>query len=161
MLDLRTMKSRPRRDSLTPSRLHRTSSAGAFEMQMRSIPRGSWKRRVGRGALGDVPEKSTCPRVARVRSSRGRSVRVLVLVAGAGLSLSLASCGSSSPSKPYQQGWDRAVTSPGYDCNTVPRGIASASDWTKGCQTGQGFLNAHDTKGQYPTPTPTTYPGDP
>jgi hypothetical protein len=101
------------------------------------------------------------PRIARFRSSRARLVRVLVLVASAGLSLSLTSCGSASPSKPYQQGWDRAVTSPGYDCNTVPRGVASTPDWTKGCRTGQGFLNAHETTGHYPTAAPTTYPGDP
>jgi hypothetical protein len=70
-------------------------------------------------------------------------------------------CGSSSPSKPYQQGWDRAVTSPGCDCNAVPRSIASASDWAKGCKTGQVFLNAHDTAGHDPSPTPTTHSGDP
>ena len=98
------------------------------------------------------------PRIAPVR---GRLFRPLVLAAVMGLSLGLASCGSSSPSKSYQQGWDRAVASPGYDCNTVPRDITSASDWTKGCTTGQGFLNAHETTEHAPSPTPTTYPGDP
>jgi hypothetical protein len=53
------------------------------------------------------------------------------------------------------------VTSPGYDCKTDPAGIASPTDWTKGCVTAQNFLNIHDTTGHFPTSTPTTYPGDP
>ena len=85
----------------------------------------------------------------------------LVLVAFMGLSLGLAGCGSSSPAKPYQQDWDRARTSPGYDCKTVPAGIVSPGDWTEGCVTSQNFLNIHNTTGHAPTPTPTTYPGDP
>ena len=84
----------------------------------------------------------------------------LVLVALVGLSLSLTGCGSSGPSGPYQQGWDRAITSPGYDCNTVPPGVASPSDWTKGCMTAENFQRIHYAGGR-PTPTPTTYSGDP
>ncbi len=113
------------------------------------------------GARRCLMEAEIALRIGRAQSSRSRLFRPSVLVAAMGLSLGLASCGSSSPSKSYQQGWDRVVTSPGSDCNTVPRDIASASDWTKGCMTGQGFLNAHETTGHNPTPIPTTYPGDP
>jgi hypothetical protein len=101
------------------------------------------------------------PRIARARPSRRHLFRPLTMIAVVGLSSGLTACGSSSPSKSYQQGWDRAVRSAAYDCNTVPRGITSPSDWTKGCMTGQGFLTAHDTTGHDPSPTPTTYPGDP
>lgn len=97
------------------------------------------------------------PRIAPVR---GRLSLPLVLVTVAGLSLGLTGCGSSGPSRSYQQGWDRAVNSPGYDCNTVPRNIASASDWTKGCMTAENFQRIHSAGGR-PTPTPTTYPGGP
>jgi hypothetical protein len=99
--------------------------------------------------------------IARARSSRRGLFRPFVLVAMLGLSLGLTGCGSSSPSKSYQQGWDRAVTSQGYDCNTVPQGIASHPDWSKGCTTAQNFLSIHSTTGHYPTSTPTTYSGDP
>ena len=98
---------------------------------------------------------------ARARSSRGRLLRPLSLVALVGVSFSLTGCGSPGPAKSYQQGWDRAVTSPGYDCHTVPSGIASPSDWGKGCTTAENYLGIHDTSGLYPTPTPTTYQGDP
>ena len=84
-----------------------------------------------------------------------------MLVVFVGLSLSLTGCGSSAPAEPYQQGWDRAVTAPGYDCKTVPAGIASPTNWTKGCVIAKSFLNIHNTTGHYPTSTPTTYPGDP
>jgi hypothetical protein len=97
------------------------------------------------------------PRIAPVRR---RLFLPLVLVGVAGLSLGLAGCGSAGPSKSYQQGWDRALNSPGYDCNTVPRDITSASDWTKGCMTAENFQRIHSAHGR-PTPTPTTYSGDP
>ena len=98
---------------------------------------------------------------SRSRSSCGRLLRPLMPVGLLGLSLFLMSCGSSTPLKSYQQGWDRAVRSLGDDCNAVPRGITSHSDWTKGCRTAQGFQGIHATTGHYPTSTPTTYPGDP
>lgn len=99
--------------------------------------------------------------LARPRPVGGRLLRLLTLIAFVGLSSSLTGCGSPGPAKSYQQGWDRAVTSPGYDCNTVPAGIASPSDWGKGCTSAESYLGIHDTKGHYPTPTPTTYQGDP
>jgi hypothetical protein len=83
-----------------------------------------------------------------------------MLIAFVGLSLGLTGCGSSGPSKPYQQGWDRAITSPGYNCNTVPHGVAPPSDWTKGCMTAENFQRIYKAGGR-PTPTPTTYSGDP
>ena len=98
------------------------------------------------------------PRIAPVR---GRLFLPVVLVAVVGLSLGLTGCGSPGPAKSYQRGWDRAVTSPGYDCDTVPSGIASHSDWTRGCTAAENYLGIHDTTGHNPTPTPTTYPGDP
>ena len=101
------------------------------------------------------------PKAARAQSSRVRLLRPLALIAFVGVSLSLTGCGSPGPAKSYQQGWDRAVTSSGYDCNTVPTGIASPSDWGKGCRTAENYLGIHDTTGHYPTPTPTTYSGDP
>ena len=84
----------------------------------------------------------------------------LVLVAFVGLSLSLTGCGSSGPSKSYQQGWDRSIASPGHDCNDVPPGVASPSDWTKGCMTAENLQRINKAGGR-PTPTPTTYSGDP
>jgi len=45
----------------------------------------------------DAEMSRRIPRIARLRSSGGRSVRVLVLVAGAGLALGLTGCGSSRP----------------------------------------------------------------
>jgi hypothetical protein len=97
-----------------------------------------------------------------VGSSRGAiSVRPLALFALAGLSsLSLTACGPAGPSKSYQQGWDRAIASPGYGCTTAPRGATSPSDWTKGCVTAENFQRIHSAGGR-PTPTPTTYSGDP
>jgi hypothetical protein len=74
--------------------------------------------------------------------------------------MGLAGCGSADPSKSYQQGWDRAIGSPEYDCNTVPPGLASPSDWTTGCMTAQNFQRIHNAGGR-PTPAPTTYFGDP
>ena len=99
--------------------------------------------------------------VPRFAPVRGRVFIPSALASIAVLPLGLAGCGSSSPSKSYQQGWDRAVTEPGYACKTIPPNIASGSEWAKGCTTGQGFLNAHETTGHDPSPTPTTYPGDP
>jgi hypothetical protein len=98
------------------------------------------------------PSRSSPPRFVRP------SVLALTLL---GISLILAGCGASGPSKSYQQGWDRAVTSPGLDCKIVPRRIASDSEWTMGCRTEQGWESAHVTTGHNPTPTPTTYAGDP
>ena len=135
---------------------HVVDSARAIRDAWRAVLCRTWEE-----TTYVVMSQRAALRISRARSSRDRLFRFFLLVASVGLSLSLAGCGSSSPSKPYQQGWDRAVTSPGYDCNTVPGGIGSASDWTKGCRTGQGFLNAHETTGHYPSPTPTTYPGDP
>jgi hypothetical protein len=96
------------------------------------------------------------------RSSRGGiSARPLALLALVGLSsLGLTACGPAGPSKSYQQGWDRAIASPGYDCNTVSRDAASPSDWTKGCMTAENFQRIHRAGGR-PSPTPTTYSGDP
>ena len=88
-----------------------------------------------------------------VSSPRGGiSARLLALLALAGLSsLSLTACGPAGPSKSYQQGWDRAIASPGYDCTTVPRGAASPGDWTKGCMTAENFQRIHSAGGR-PTP---------
>jgi hypothetical protein len=77
-----------------------------------------------------------------------------------GLMFSLAACGSSGLSLSYRQGWDKAVTEVGTDCNAVPRGVSSRSDWTRGCQTASGFMSLHFGGGR-PTSTPTTYTGDP
>lgn len=96
--------------------------------------------------------------IARVRSSRGHLFRPLILAVLVGTSLTLTGCGSAGPAKSYQQGWDRAVASPGYDCDTVPSAIASHSDWTRGCSAAENYLGIHDTTGHYPTPT--THPGD-
>jgi hypothetical protein len=84
-----------------------------------------------------------------------------MLVAIVGMAVSLSACGSSGSSESYQQGWNRAIDSPGYDCQNVPARVASRSDWTNGCMKAQGFLNIHNTTGHLPTPTPTTYSGDP
>lgn len=91
----------------------------------------------------------------------GRFFRPIGLVAFVGLSLSLTGCGAGGPANSYQEGWDRAVASPGHGCSSVPPGVASHSDWTKGCSTAENYLRIHDTTGHFPTPTPTTYPGDP
>lgn len=113
-----------------------------------------------RGPARGGTMKSTTSEAA-LRTARVRSFCLLMSVGFVGLSLSLTGCGSSGPSKSYQQGWDRAVASPGYDCNTVPQGIASHSDWSKGCITAQNFRNIHNTTGHLPASTPTTYSGDP
>jgi hypothetical protein len=107
-----------------------------------------------------VTSKRSGP-ASRISPVRGRLSLTLVVVAGAGLSLGLTGCGSPGPSRSYQQGWDRAVTSPGHDCGTVPSGIASHADWTRDCSTAENYLGIHDTTGHGPTPTPTTYAGDP
>jgi hypothetical protein len=76
-----------------------------------------------------------------------------------GLMFSLTACGSSGLSLSYRQGWDKAVTEGATDCNAVPRGVSSPSNWTRGCQTALGFMSVH--LGGRATPTPTTYSGDP
>ena len=122
-------------------------------------PLWRWEDLFG-GLGGTVKSHRSGGAAPRIVPVRGRLFLPLVLVGVAGLSLGLAGCGSSSPSSSYQRGWDRAVNSPGYDCNTVPRDIASASDWTKGCLTAENFQKIRNAKGR-PTPTPTTYSGDP
>jgi len=92
---------------------------------------------------------------------RGRFRCRLVMVASVGMAVSLTACGSSGPAESYQQGWDRAINSPGNSCQNVPARVTSRSDWTNGCMKAQGFLRIHDTTGHVPTPTPTTYSGDP
>jgi hypothetical protein len=93
-------------------------------------------------------------------SSRGRRFLPVVLVLSVGLSLGLTACGSSGPSKSYQQGWDRSVRSAGTDdCDAVPSGTKSGSDWTKGCNLGKAAMNLHESG--HPAAAPTTFPGDP
>jgi hypothetical protein len=108
-----------------------------------------------------MSRKSRVPWSAVGSSRASISARSLVLLALVGMSsLSLTACGSSGPSMPYQQGWDRAVASQGYDCTTVPPGVAAPSDWTKGCMAAENFQRIHNAGGR-PAPTPTTYSGDP
>ena len=109
-----------------------------------------------------MPGRGRVPQSVVSSSRGGLSARRLALLALVGLSsLGLTTCGSAGPSKVYQDGWDRAIASPEYDCNTVPAGVASPSDWTKGCTTAENYRGIHNTSGHYPTPTPTTYTGDP
>lgn len=109
-----------------------------------------------------MPRRVRVPRSVVGSSRGGVSARALALLVVVGLSsLGLTSCGSAGPSEAYKAGWDRAIASPGYDCNTVPPGVASPSDWTKGCRTAENYQGIHNTSGHNPTPTPTTYSGDP
>jgi hypothetical protein len=95
------------------------------------------------------------------QSQRGRRLfHPLMWVALVGLSLSLSGCGSSGPSKSYEQGWDSSVKSArATNCNAAPEGTESPSDWTKGCNLGQEAINLH--RSGRPSAAPTTFPGDP